>query len=125
VKPAAKGAAGHYHNNANIHDPQVARAVYERAMEAPITVTQRELLSLAPEVRAQVADATVRKRVPRDTAAQAMVEEAPDGQDLRRVHLEAMPHATIEEIPDNEAPTSQHEEVTLASHMPAAFIAAA
>jgi Aspartyl protease len=125
VKPAAKGAAGHYHNNANIHDPQVARAVYERAMEAPITVTQRELLSLAPEVRAQVADATVRKRVPRDTAAQAMVEEAPDGQDLRRVHFEAMPHATIEEIPDDEAPTSQHEEATLASHMPAAFIAAA
>ena len=35
----------------------------KRAMETPITVTQRELLSLAPEVRARVADVTVKKRV--------------------------------------------------------------
>ena len=32
--------------------------VYERAMEAPITVTQRELLLLAPEVRVWVANVT-------------------------------------------------------------------
>jgi hypothetical protein len=116
---------GHYHNNTNIHDPQVAWAVYKRAMEASIMVTQHELLSLAPEVQAQVADSTVWKRVSRDTAAQAMVEEAPDRQDLRRVHFEAMPHATIEEIPNDEAPTPRQEEAKLALHMPAAFIAAA
>ena len=28
----------------NIYDPQIAKAVYEQAMETPITVTQRELL---------------------------------------------------------------------------------
>ena len=43
-------------------------------METPITVTQRELLSLAPEMRAQVADATVRKWVPHDLVMLTMVE---------------------------------------------------
>jgi hypothetical protein len=43
-------------------------------MELPITVTQRELLSLAPELRAQVADATIKRRVPRETA-QVLIEE--------------------------------------------------
>jgi hypothetical protein len=54
-----------------------------------------------------------------------MVEEAPDGQDLRRVHFEAMPHATIKEVPDDEAPTLRQQEAKLASHMPVAFIAVA
>ena len=48
-----------YQNTVNIYDLQIAKAVYERAMETPITVTQRKLLSLAPEMRAQVTDATV------------------------------------------------------------------
>jgi hypothetical protein len=43
-------------------------------MELPITVTQRELLSLAPELRAQVADATVKRCIPREMA-QVMIEE--------------------------------------------------
>ena len=64
AKPAAKepAAARHepgYRNTANIYDPQVATAVYKRTMETPITVMQRELLSLALEMRAKVADATV------------------------------------------------------------------
>lgn len=33
-------------------------------MEAPITITQRELLSISPEVRAQVRDVTSTRRVP-------------------------------------------------------------
>jgi hypothetical protein len=33
-------------------------------MEAPITITQRELLSLSPEVRSQVRDVTTTRRVP-------------------------------------------------------------
>ena len=53
-----------YHNTMNIYDLQVAQVVYKRVMETPITVTQRELLSLAPEMRIQVADATNRCRVP-------------------------------------------------------------
>ena len=47
-----------------VHDPSIATAVYKRSMETPITITQRELLSLSPEVRSQVRDVTTTRRVP-------------------------------------------------------------
>ena len=73
-------------------------------METPITVTQRELLSLAPEMRAQVADATVRKRVPCDPVTLTMVEETHGPDDLiqKQVQFEPIPRATIKEIPDED-----------------------
>ena len=37
-------------------------------MEAPITVTQQELLSLTPELCAQVMDATIKCRITREVA---------------------------------------------------------
>ena len=49
-------------------------------MATLVTVTQRELLLLAPEVHTQVADATVKRRVPREPLVQAMIEEV-DGDD--------------------------------------------
>ena len=67
---------------ARIHDPKVARTIFDRTLEIPITITQRELFSIAPEVRAQIADATVRKRIPKDPIAQAMIEELPNNDDL-------------------------------------------
>ena len=39
-----------------VHDSAIATNVYKQSMEAPITITQRELLSLSPEVRSQVRD---------------------------------------------------------------------
>jgi hypothetical protein len=95
-----------YNTAAKIHDPQIAKVVFERAMETPITVTQRELLSLAPEVRSQVADATIRKRVPREPLAQTM----------------------IEEITDDEEDVSQHirdRSANFNAHMPATYVTAA
>ena len=81
-------------------------------METPITVTQRELLSLAPEMRAKVADATVRKRVPRDPVTLTMVEET-SGPDIpKQVQFEPVPQATIEEVPDEDDQTT---------HMPNAY----
>lgn len=47
-----------------VHDPSIAADVYKRSMEAPITITQRELLSLSPEVRSQVRDVTTTRRIP-------------------------------------------------------------
>jgi hypothetical protein len=38
-------------------------------MEVPITITQRELLSLSPEVRAQVRDVTTTRRIPNTATA--------------------------------------------------------
>jgi hypothetical protein len=47
-----------------VHDPLIAVDVYKRSMETPITITQRELLSLSPEVRSQVRDVTTTRRIP-------------------------------------------------------------
>lgn len=47
-----------------VHDPSIAADVYKRSMNAPITITQRELLSLSPEVRSQVRDVTTTRRIP-------------------------------------------------------------
>jgi hypothetical protein len=51
-----------------VHDPQIAIEVYKRSMEAPITITQRELLSISPEVRSQVRDVTTMRRVSNNPA---------------------------------------------------------
>jgi hypothetical protein len=67
-----------YTTTTKVYDPRIAKVVYERAMDAPITVTQRELLSISPEVRTQIAEVTVKKRMTRDHAQMAMVEEVPD-----------------------------------------------
>ena len=90
-----------YTTTTKIHDDKVAAEIYNRAMEIPITVTQRELLSLAPELRAKVADATLKRRIPREPNQVAQV--------------------MLEEIEDPEAPNT--EEARL-SHMPATFTTA-
>ena len=41
-----------------VHEASIAIDVYKRAMEAPITITQHELLSLSPEVRGQLREVT-------------------------------------------------------------------
>jgi hypothetical protein len=51
-----------------VHDPIIATSVFQRSMEAPITITQRELLSLSPEVRSQMRDSTTTRRVPNKDA---------------------------------------------------------
>jgi hypothetical protein len=76
--PANGKAEPAYTTTTKVYDPHIAKIVYERAMETPITVTQRELLSLSPEVRAQIADITVKKRMAREQAAMVMIEEVPD-----------------------------------------------
>ncbi|KAJ7101247.1 hypothetical protein B0H15DRAFT_769685 [Mycena belliarum] len=52
-----------YRTSAPVYDEKIAHDVFDRSMDAPITLTQRELLSLSPEVRAQVRDATTSRRV--------------------------------------------------------------
>jgi metal-sulfur cluster biosynthetic enzyme len=51
-----------------VHDPSIAVNVYKRSMETPITITQRELLSLSPEVRSQVREVTTTRRMPTNTS---------------------------------------------------------
>ena len=50
--------------SAPIYNPQVASDIYSRTMNSQITLTQCKLLSLLPEVRSQVCEATSNQRVP-------------------------------------------------------------
>ena len=56
--PPTKKPEVTYRTSAPIYDPQVASDIYSRTMNSQITLTQRELLSLSPEVRSQVHEAT-------------------------------------------------------------------
>ena len=67
--PLAKTTAPAYKTLPPVHEAAIAVDVYKRAMDASITITQRELLSLSPEVRNQVRDATTTKRIPTIPAA--------------------------------------------------------
>ncbi len=83
MKPAQREAAigrsePTYMTHTKVFNPQIAKEVYEHAMETPITITQRELLSLAPEVHAQIANVTIKKCIPHEPVAQAMIEEVMD-----------------------------------------------
>jgi hypothetical protein len=79
-------------------------------METPITVTQRELLSLAPKVHAQVINATVKRHVPREPVVQAMIE---------RIDCDDKAEGF-----DRQKKAAEREE-RRAAHMPAAFVTAA
>lgn len=50
--------------SAPIENRTLAKKVYERSLDVPITLTQRELLALSPDVRACVKEATTSKRLP-------------------------------------------------------------
>src|SRR5882762_6746693 len=52
LKPAnAKKPEPAYRTMAPVYDDKIATNVYDRPMDSQITLTQRELLSLSPEVR--------------------------------------------------------------------------
>ena len=63
-KPQQENRGPAYKTLPPIHDPEIATSVYKRSMDAPVTLTQRELLSLSPEIRSQVRDNITTKRVP-------------------------------------------------------------
>jgi hypothetical protein len=77
-----------------VHDPVIATEVYKRSMETPITITQRELLSLSPEVRSQVRDVTTTRRIPHNppVASQNALQfnDDHDDEDLDNTSTETM-----------------------------------
>jgi hypothetical protein len=80
VKPiAANKPEAAYRNLPAIHDPSIATKVYNRALDTPVTITYHELLSLSPEVRSQIREATSSKRITKinavPTTDTAMLEE--------------------------------------------------
>jgi hypothetical protein len=60
--PPGKKTEPAYRTFPPVYDGNVATDVYDRAMSTEVTVTQRELLSLSPEVRSQIREAVSAKR---------------------------------------------------------------
>jgi hypothetical protein len=52
-----------------IYDSKVAADVYKRTLDTPITLTCHELLSLSPEVRSQIREATTTRRITKDQSS--------------------------------------------------------
>lgn len=46
-----------------IEDPAIVKSVIDRSLDAPVTISQRELLALAPDVRKKIKDLTTTKKV--------------------------------------------------------------
>ena len=72
--PSAKAATPAYKTLPPIHDPAIAIEVYQRAMDSMVSVSQRELLSLSPELRAKVRDCTTTRRIPNTPVTQTSLQ---------------------------------------------------
>lgn len=53
-----------YHTKASIEDALVARHVYERTMDVPVTLSQHELFSLSPEIHDMTKDDITKWKIP-------------------------------------------------------------
>ena len=62
-KPPLKRNDIAYRTLPPVQDPEIAKTVFTRAMDSPLTITQRELLSLSPEIRSQVREITTSRRI--------------------------------------------------------------
>jgi hypothetical protein len=71
AQPNVKKPEVAYRTLPAIHDPSIANKVYNRALESSLSITYHELLSLSPEVRSQVRDATSSRRIPLKEGANA------------------------------------------------------
>ncbi|KAF7336287.1 hypothetical protein MVEN_02177000 [Mycena venus] len=62
--PPQKAHAPAYRTNAPIFNEKDATDVFDASLDSKITITQRQLLSIAPDVRAHMREATTARRVP-------------------------------------------------------------
>ena len=103
-KPVApKKSEPAYRTLPPIHDQSIATDVYNCSLNTPVTITQRELLSISPEVRAQLRDAITTRRIPnKDSTQQNLMDEfAPDFESNLTPQLSssAVPSRTIHQPP--------------------------
>ncbi|KAF8155288.1 hypothetical protein K438DRAFT_1777658 [Mycena galopus ATCC 62051] len=67
LPPPKTGPA--YHTNTPVHNPKDVSDVLESCLNAPVTLTQRQIWSIAPDVRSQLRDITTPRRTnPKDEA---------------------------------------------------------
>ncbi|KAJ7927302.1 hypothetical protein B0H13DRAFT_2556765, partial [Mycena leptocephala] len=75
--PPAKRNEPAYRSAPPVLDNKVVSNVFERSMDAPVTISQRELLSLAPDVRSHYKEVTTSRRVAIEPHVQAVERELP------------------------------------------------
>ena len=123
--PSAKGQAqksskkpeSAYRTLPSIYDSKVAVDVYKRTLETPITLTYNELLSLSPEVRSQIREATTARRATKDQSSsnenQSTTQGVQTGQpsfvhgepmDVDRRYLEEAMEEDLKYVYDDEIP---------------------
>jgi hypothetical protein len=85
-----------------IYDAKVVHKVFKQILSTGITLLQRDLLSLTPELCTKIADAMVHKHIAR-TDAQAVLENIPEAAPVRssEAHMLASFSKTIHELPAN------------------------
>jgi hypothetical protein len=83
-----------YTNSSLIYDSKVVQKVFEQILDTGITLSQQELLSLAPELCTKVVDATVRRHLTR-TDAQAALDGIPVPRQRQRRTEAHMPAAFV------------------------------
>jgi hypothetical protein len=91
-----------YTTTSQIYDAKVAHKVFEQILSTGITLSQWELLLLAPKLRVKIADATVHKRISR-MDMQAGLENIPEAAPLcsSEAHMPASFSKAIWELPAN------------------------
>ncbi|KAF7328559.1 hypothetical protein MVEN_02543600 [Mycena venus] len=62
--PPPKPSAPAYRTSAPVYNEKDATAVFDASLDSPVTITQRQLLSIAPDVRAHMREATTSRRLP-------------------------------------------------------------
>ncbi|KAF7350003.1 hypothetical protein MVEN_01301900 [Mycena venus] len=62
--PPPKPSGPAYRTSAPVYNEKDATAVFDASLDSPVTITQRQLLSIAPEVRAHMREATTSRRLP-------------------------------------------------------------
>jgi hypothetical protein len=75
---AADTSGPQYRYSTPIEDPAVILKVVNRALDVPISITQRELLSISPEVQKQYKELTTTRQVSAGTTEVGKLEEVPD-----------------------------------------------
>ena len=104
-----------------IHDPSIASNVCNRALEAPFTITHRELLSLSPEVRSQIREAVSSKRMATKEGEKPMNTQANVLQDANEgLTAEELGYLFPDEdvVPYDTEPTNEYAQAFTASSVP-------
>ncbi|KAJ7602190.1 hypothetical protein DFH06DRAFT_1024174 [Mycena polygramma] len=115
--PPAKRSEPAYRSAPPVMVNKIITKVFHRSLDAPVTITQRELLSIAPELRTQYKDVTTNRRVPTETQPLPTAEQFLNSTD-EAMAFETEPVVGFE---DPKTPRAKTSLSTFLSSMPAAF----